>query len=216
MAQANITSHVGLRNHISGYTDVVQLLTGVLLCCFVFMHMLLVSSVILSPNIMNGIADLLETSYLAQIGGPIILLIIVLHFILAARKMPFSPLELREFWRQAKMMHHMDTWLWLVQVVTAIIILVMASAHVINILSNLPISAQKSAVAIQGGMVPFYLVLFAALDLHIAIGLYRIGVKFGILTRENRLKWRKYALYLVIGLALLSLATHYSFATMAI
>ena len=56
MAQANITSHVGLRNHISGYTDVVQMLTGVLLCCFVFMHMLLVSSVILSPNIMNGIA----------------------------------------------------------------------------------------------------------------------------------------------------------------
>ena len=78
------------------------------------------------------------------------------------------------------------------------------------------VSAQKSAAAIQGGMVPFYLVLFAALDLHIAIGLYRIGVKFGILTRENRLKWRKYALYLVIGLALLSLATHYSFATMAI
>ena len=140
----------------------------------------------------------------------------ILHFILAARKMPFSPLELRELWRQAKMMHHMDTWLWLVQVATAIVILVMASAHVINILSNLPISADKSAAAIQGGMVPFYLVLFAALDLHIAIGLYRVGVKFGILNRENRLKWRKYALYLVIGLALLSLATHYSFATMAI
>ena len=207
MAQANITSHVRLRNHISGYTDVIQMLTGVLLCCFVLMHMVLVSSVILSPKIMDSLAVFLETSYLAQIGGPIIL---------AARKMPFSPLELREFWRQAKMMHHMDTWLWLVQVATAIVILVMASAHVINILSNLPISADKSAAAIQGGMVPFYLVLFAALDLHIAIGLYRVGVKFGILNRENRLKWRKYALYLVIGLALLSLATHYSFATMAI
>ena len=205
MAQANITSHVRLRNHISGYTDVIQMLTGVLLCCFVLMHMVLVSSVIF-----------LETSYLAQIGGPIILLVMILHFILAARKMPFSPLELREFWRQAKMMHHMDTWLWLVQVATAIVILVMASAHVINILSNLPISADKSAAAIQGGIVPFYLVLFAALDLHIAIGLYRVGVKFGILNRENRLKWRKYALYLVIGLALLSLATHYSFATMSI
>ncbi len=215
MDQANITSHVKLRSNISGYTDVVQMLTGVLLCLFVFMHMLLVSSVILSPNLMNGIAGFLETSYLAQIGGPILLLVIVLHFILAARKMPFSPVELREFWRQARMMHHLDTWLWLVQVVTAIIILVLASAHVINILSNLPISAQKSA-AIQGGMVPFYLLLFAAVDLHIAIGLYRIGVKFGILTRENRLQWRKYALYLVIGLALLSLATHYSFATLAI
>ena len=216
MAQANITSHVRLRNHISGYTDVIQMLTGVLLCCFVLMHMVLVSSVILSPKIMVSLAVFLETSYLAQIGGPIILLVMILHFILAARKMPFSPLELREFWRQAKMMHHMDTWLWLVQVATAIVILVMASAHVINILSNLPISADKSAAAIQGGMVPFYLVLFAALDLHIAIGLYRVGVKFGILNRENRLKWRKYALYLVIGLALLSLATHYSFATMAI
>ena len=210
MAQANITSHVRLRNHISGYTDVIQMLTGVLLCCFVLMHMVLVSSVILSPKIMDSLAVFLETSYLAQIGGPIILLVMILHFILAARKMPFSPLEL------AKMMHHMDTWLWLVQVATAIVILVMASAHVINILSNLPISADKSAAAIQGGMVPFYLVLFAALDLHIAIGLYRVGVKFGILNRENRLKWRKYALYLVIGLALLSLATHYSFATMAI
>ena len=155
MAQANITSHVRLRNHISGYTDVIQMLTGVLLCCFVLMHMVLVSSVILSPKIMDSLAVFLETSYLAQIGGPIILLVMILHFILAARKMPFSPLELREFWRQAKMMHHMDTWLWLVQVATAIVILVMASAHVINILSNLPISADKSAAAIQGGMVPF-------------------------------------------------------------
>lgn len=85
---------------------------------------------------MDSLAVFLETSYLAQIGGPIILLVMILHFILAARKMPFSPLELREFWRQAKMMHHMDTWLWLVQVVTAIVILVMASAHVINILSE--------------------------------------------------------------------------------
>ena len=53
MAQANITSHVRLRNHISGYTDVIQMLTGVLLCCFVLMHMVLVSSVILSPKIMD-------------------------------------------------------------------------------------------------------------------------------------------------------------------
>lgn len=216
MDQANITSHVRMRNHIAGYTDVIQMLTGVLLCCFILMHMCLVSSVIFSPKLMDGIAKFLETSYLAQIGGPIVLLVMVLHFILAARKIPFNPLELREFWRQAKMMHHTDTWLWLVQVITAIIILVMASAHVINILSHFPISAVKSAAAIQGGMVPFYAVLFIAMDLHIAIGLYRIGVKFGILTRENRLKWRRYALYLVIGLALLSLATHYSFATMAI
>ena len=72
MAQANITSHVRLRNHISGYTDVIQMLTGVLLCCFVLMHMVLVSSVILSPKIMDSLAVFLETSYLAQIGGPII------------------------------------------------------------------------------------------------------------------------------------------------
>ena len=78
MAQANITSHVRLRNHISGYTDVIQMLTGVLLCCFVLMHMVLVSSVILSPKIMDSLAVFLETSYLAQIGGPIILLVMIL------------------------------------------------------------------------------------------------------------------------------------------
>lgn len=90
--------------------------------------------------------------------------------------MPFSPLELREFWRQAKMMHHMDTWLWLVQVATAIVILVMASAHVINILSNLPISADKSAGRPFRAACPLLSGAVRRVDLHIAIGLYRVGV----------------------------------------
>ena len=196
--------------------DFWQAASGALLALFVCVHLVLEGTVVISPALTNGIAWLLEVTWLAQIAAPVILLLIVFHFYIAARKMPFRAHELGIFVQHSKSLKDFDTWLWLVQVVTAIVILVMASAHVINILSNLPISADKSAAAIQGGMVPFYLVLFAALDLHIAIGLYRVGVKFGILNRENRLKWRKYALYLVIGLALLSLATHYSFATMAI
>ena len=69
MAQANITSHVRLRNHISGYTDVIQMLTGVLLCCFVLMHMVLVSSVILSPKIMDSLAVFLETFIWRRLAG---------------------------------------------------------------------------------------------------------------------------------------------------
>ena len=69
MAQANITSHVRLRNHISGYTDVIQMLTGVLLCCFVLMHMVLVSSVILSPKIMDSLAYSLKRLIWRRLAG---------------------------------------------------------------------------------------------------------------------------------------------------
>lgn len=92
----------------------------------------------------------------------------------------------------------------------------MASAHVVSILSNSLISVDKDAATIQGGMVLFYLMLFAVLGLHTAIGLYYVGVKLGILNHGNHSRWRKYILYLVVGLILLSLATHYGFATMAI
>lgn len=72
----------------------------------------------------------------------IILLVMIPHFILAARNAVQPAGTAGSSGRQAKMMHHMDTWLWLVQVaIKIVIILVMAgSAHVINILSNLPIS----------------------------------------------------------------------------
>lgn len=81
------------------YLDLLQMLTGGALILFMWSHMVLVASINLGTGVMNAIAGFLEDMYLAQIGGPIIALIFLFHFVLAVRKMPFRSRELRALWR---------------------------------------------------------------------------------------------------------------------
>ncbi len=209
MSLQNVTLHVPPKDKLSGRLDVLMMVSGFLLALFVGMHMVFVGSVIISPKLMNALAWFFEELYLVQIGGPVILLVMVGHFILGARKMPFRQKEYVAFRAHSKMMHHTDTTLWLVQVATAIIILVMASIHIYTMLDTLPITAAKSAARIQhGNWMPFYIVLLAAAAIHIVIGLYRIGVKFAVVTRENRPKARKFMVYLLVAAAVISFLTH--------
>ena len=189
--------------------DIIQAITGVVLILFLWAHVFLVSSVIISPELMNAIADFFERTYMAQIGGPLVLLLIVYHFLIAARKMPFRAGEFMTFWRNAKSLKHKDTWLWVVQVVTAIVILVMASIHIYVVLSTLPITAEQSASRVQGGWLPFFLVLLPMAELHLGIGFYRLGVKYGYITRASRRVWQRneYVLtgiFILIGLLTLA------------
>ncbi|GFM34581.1 succinate dehydrogenase/fumarate reductase cytochrome b subunit [Desulfovibrio subterraneus] len=217
MSLHNVTLHVPPKNKLSGRLDVLMMVSGFLLAVFVGMHMLFVGSVILSPSLMNGLAWFFEELYLVQIGGPLILLVMIGHFILGARKMPFRQKEYIAFRAHSKMMHHQDTTLWLVQVATAIIILVMASIHIYTMLDTLPITAAKSAARIQhGSWMPFYIVLLAAAAIHIVIGLYRIGAKIGFVTRANRPAYRKYMVYLLVATAAISFLTHVRLSLLSI
>ncbi len=182
--------------------DFIQALTGVVLILFLWAHLCLVSSVILSPKIMNAIAWFFEATYMAQVGGPIVLLIMVYHFVVAARKMPFRAGEFMILWNNAKALKHKDTWLWVVQVVTASIVLVMASIHVYVVLSTLPITAAKSAERVQSGWLPFFLVLLPMAELHLGIGFYRLGVKYGYITRASRHFWQRNE-YVMTGIFIL-------------
>lgn len=182
--------------------DIIQAITGVVLILFLWAHVFLVSSVIISPELMNAIADFFERTYMAQIGGPLVLLLIVYHFLIAARKMPFRAGEFMTFWRNARSLKHKDTWLWVVQVVTAIVILVMASIHIYVVLSTLPITAEQSASRVQGGWLPFFLVLLPMAELHLGIGFYRLGVKYGYITRASRRVWQRNE-YVLTGIFIL-------------
>ena len=182
--------------------DIIQAITGVVLILFLWAHVFLVSSVIISPELMNAIADFFERTYMAQIGGPLVLLLIVYHFLIAARKMPFRAGEFMTFWRNARSLKHKDTWLWIVQVVTAIVILVMASIHIYVVLSTLPITAEQSASRVQGGWLPFFLVLLPMAELHLGIGFYRLGVKYGYITRASRRIWQRNE-YVLTGIFIL-------------
>ena len=132
------------------YLDWLQMLTGVALILFLWAHLFLVSSVIIGPGVMNAIAHFFEATYMAQVGGPMIFLVFLLHFVLASRKIPFRWENQRIIWDQANMLNHRDTWLWLVQAGTAMLILIMGAIHMWVVLTDLPITAAKSAAPTGG------------------------------------------------------------------
>ena len=175
-----------------GALDWLQMLSGVSLILFMWCHMLLVSSVVISPDLMNGIAWFFEATGMAQVGGPLIFLVFLTHFVLAARKIPFRMDGQKTIWQHARMMHHTDTWLWVVQAVSAMVILVMGSIHMWVVLTDLPITAAKSAARIQGGFwAVFYLFLLPLAELHVGIGFYRIGVKWGFVKDKDRARFKR-------------------------
>ncbi len=170
----------------------------------------MVSSVILGPGVMNALAEFLEEYYMAQVGGPIVAFIFLLHFVLAARKVPFRTEQQSTIWKFSRQLRHTDTWLWMIQAFTAMIILIMGSVHMWTVLSDFPITAAKSAARVQGGgWLVFYLILLPIVELHVGIGFYRIAVKWGFVLRKGRKGFKRFeniltAIFIVIGLVTLA------------
>jgi fumarate reductase subunit C len=217
MASINTAIYVKPPSRVSAYLDWLQMLTGAGLIAFMWSHMVLVASVNLGVGVMNFIAHFFEATYMAQVGGPLIGATMILHFILAARKIPFLTSEQGTIWRHAKLLHHTDTWLWLVQAGTAFIILIMGSVHMWTVLTDLPITAAKSAERIQGGFwLVFYLILLPMVELHVGIGFYRIGVKWGFIGRGERKKFQRGENILTLTMIVIGLITIIRFATLAL
>jgi fumarate reductase subunit C len=204
----NTTTYVRSPSRASAYLDWLQMLTGVALILFMWSHMILVASVNLGAGVMNALAHFLEKTYMAQVGGPIIGCIFLLHFVLAARKVPFRAEQQTTIWKLSRQLRHTDTYLWLIQAITAMIILIMGSIHMWTVLTDLPITAAKSAARIQGGFwFVFYLILLPMIELHVGIGFYRIAVKWGFAKRKDRKKFKKFENYLTVIFVTIGLIT---------
>lgn len=200
----------------SALLDWLQMLTGAGLILFMWSHMVLVASVNLGAGAMNTLARFFEITYMAQVGGPLIGATFLFHFILAARKVPFRVEQQSTIWKHARMLHHHDTWLWLIQAFTAMIILIMGSIHMWTVLTDLPITAAKSAARIQGGFwMVFYLILLPMVELHVGIGFYRIGVKWGFIKRSNRKGLKRFENILTGIFIFIGLITIIRFMTLA-
>ncbi len=218
---AQIAAHTVVQAKRPGATaawlDWLQMLSGAVLILFMWSHMILVSSVLLGAGAMNALAEFFESTGMAQVGGPLIGLIFLAHFVLAARKVPFRLDQQQAIWQQAKMLRHTDTWLWLVQAGSAMLILIMGAAHMWVVLSDLPITAAKSAARIQQWeWLLFYLVLLPLVELHVSIGFYRIGVKWGFIQRANRAKGKKIEKILLavfVGIGVLTLIRFLTLST---
>ncbi|EKO37545.1 MAG: hypothetical protein B193_3781, partial [Solidesulfovibrio magneticus str. Maddingley MBC34] len=120
MSVPTTATHEGLPvGKLSAYLDWVQMLTGAVLILFMWSHLILVSSILLGAKVMNALAWFFEATYMAQVGGPLIFLTFLVHFVLAARKIPFNTKQQRVMLSNAQRLRHADTWLWVVQAVTA-------------------------------------------------------------------------------------------------
>ena len=89
-----------------GAMDWLQMLSGASLILFMWCHMLLVSSVVISPAAMDAIAHFFEATGMAQVGGPLIFLVFLTHFVIAARKIPFRFDGQKTVWQHARMLRH--------------------------------------------------------------------------------------------------------------
>jgi len=204
------TMYVRAPSRISAYLDWLQMLSGAGLILFMWSHMILVASIILGPNVMNALAHFLEEWYMAQLGGPFIAFSFFFHFVLAARKVPFRTEQQSTIWKLSRQLRHNDTYLWMIQAFTAMVILIMGSIHMWTVLSDLPITAFKSAARIQGGFwLVFYLILLPMVELHVGIGFYRIAVKWGFIRRKERKGFKRFenvltAFFILVGLVSLA------------
>ncbi|MDR2488224.1 MAG: succinate dehydrogenase/fumarate reductase transmembrane subunit [Desulfovibrio sp.] len=189
--------------------DFWQVASGAILALFICVHLILEGSVVISPKLTDGIAWLLEATCVAQIAAPCLVLLILFHFWIAARKMPFRAGELGVFVRHSRCLREADTWLWLVQVFTAVVILAGAFFHVYTVMTDLPITVAGSAKRLHSGWMAFHAVFLPCVILHTGIGIYRLAVKFGICSKaaRNRVRatiWIVMGCYLTLGTLALS------------
>ncbi len=198
------------KSRLPAKLDLIQSGTGLILGLFMWVHMMLVGSIVLGKSVFNFVAKTMELSFLSSSGHGypaavffavlVIFTLFIVHAALGVRKFPISWKQHAIFRNQMGMMKHEDTNLWYIQVVTAFIMFFFGSVHLYTMLTNPgQISADLSAARfVTHNMWPLYLVLLFAVELHGTIGLYRLCMKWGWFDKwdcfhqENRLDARSY------------------------
>lgn len=188
-----------------------------------WLHMFFVSSILIGKDTFWTVARFFEGYFFFGRGIPelvsafvaAVFVIIVLHAALALRKFPANWWQYSTFWRHMRAMHHRDTALWLVQVITGFAMFFLASVHLYLMMTRPElIGPYASADRVwTARMWPLYVTLLFAVELHGAIGLYRLAVKWGWFERGDPLrtrtrlkaaKWVMTVFFLALGLASLA------------
>jgi len=203
--------------------DVLQSASGLALVLFMWLHMVLVSSILLGKDAMWTVARFFEgyflfgrrLPWLVALVVAAVIALFVTHAALALRKFPAGFSAYRAFREHMARMRHEDTTLWYWQVVTGFALVFLASLH-LGLMLTRPdrIGPYESADRVwSDSLWPIYLVLLFAVELHGGVGLYRLALKwgFGIGADANAgrrrlriLKWSMSAFFVVLGLATLA------------
>ncbi|GIU07991.1 fumarate reductase [Shewanella sp. c952] len=168
---------------------------------------------------MTWVAKTMELSFLTADGhgypwvvtiiAMIIAVIALVHVLVAAHKMPLNLRQQKALKQQLNVVNHGDTRLWVWQAATGVVIFLLLPVH-LWLIGAAPetIGPYGSADRIwQQGVWLLYLPLLLCVELHAAIGVYRVAVKWGAardLNSRNRLKKIKSIIsvvFILVGIA---------------
>jgi len=185
------------KSRLPARLDAVQSGTGLILGLFMWVHMLLVGSIVLGKGAFNWVAKTMELAFLSDTGHgyPIavffavsgVFTLFILHALLGMRKFPINWKQHRIMRDQMVMMKHQDTNLWYIQAITGFIMFFAGSVHLYIMLTN-PGSIDPYLSAdrvVSGNMWFVYLILLICVELHGTIGLYRLCMKWGWLQAKG-------------------------------
>jgi fumarate reductase subunit C len=183
--------------------DLLQSLTGLMLVFFIWGHMFFESSILLGKDAMFWVSRMFEGEHV--LGKPypvlvsavvaIIFMLIAVHAVLALRKFPGSYRQYHSFHRHMGALRHEDTVLWYVQVITGFAMFFLASTHLFGMMLQPDnIGPYASADRIWSGRFwILYILLLVSVHLHAGIGIYRLAMKWGPLSRTNTATFRRRA-----------------------
>ncbi|MEG6615626.1 succinate dehydrogenase [Peptococcaceae bacterium 1198_IL3148] len=165
------------------YYDLLQLITGLILVGFLGMHLVFESTIMLGITVFNNLAHMLDQNSLPFLGIPLVIIAFFTHFLVAGRRIPTRFQEQRIIWRHAKNLNHPNTWAWVFQLISGMMLLVLVSIHIWVVITNWPIEATSSAQRASSHW-GFYILLLLVAALHAGIGVYRQFVKWGWFSRR--------------------------------
>ncbi len=187
--------------------------SGLVLALFMWGHLILVGSILTGARGFDWLASMLEEYYVAQPTVVFIFGLFILHAALASRKIPAKLRERRKMIKLGKDLNqsgrggpktgsasspfqpHIESLLWIWQVRTGMIILVLGSFHVIllslDVLTTMfgdirGIESATTMARVGGGLWLPYAILLVCVEFHASVGLYRLAVKWGAGSRLSR------------------------------
>ena len=158
-------------------------LSGAGLAAFMLTHEALHVTLLFGAPTYDRVAEFMERYYLLTAVVPPLVALFFAHVFLVARRVPTAYSQQSTLLRHMCALRHLDTWTWLMQVLTGIALLVLASIHVWVILTDLPIEASRGGARVFGVYIWLYVPFVVVVQMHAALGLYRIAVKWWLVSR---------------------------------
>lgn len=171
------------------YCDVTQSVTGLILGLFLFCHMAFTSSMQIGKDTFWNLIQISggtpifghEQLWLHVLFIGFIMLCVILHALCALRRFPTSYKQCRDVNAHITMLHHSDSSLWRIQIITGVLLTALVFPHLMSMICHPSgLDPNLSAVHTFSMGLDWTLIFLIVTELHGMIGLYRLAVKWDV------------------------------------